>query len=585
MQLINDRTDLYTRQRRVKFELLVCRLVQFSQTDLEVDSATPDDLQDIAEQWFFTGAEIEPNSTCLCSQGEGEGEAVKYVTYIRNRFNGNVARIGSTCIDKFNEGNSIREEVNLLLPLMKNHSLRVNPELAELMVKQKVITQLELALIKEIGQKRKLEQDAIDTLSVLKAKIAIEKIPPSVPAIADWIQDFVNRHSENPEFTSPYDNKKITVSRRIVDEYRELRKKLLVAEANDYEKQTVIRVLGAFYSHNMKVISEPNKVRPNIHKCQLDKLQVNECNADQMIDVARLKVENYIESRDKKTTEEKETYTVLSVLLDAYCRFNRVSYNVDLLDGIQESIARLELEIEKLPSTVSGSLYKVEVRLRDALHQNINEMESDIKQRYSTLRQELQQVRDSLSHEFENTVNDSKTLLDEVEAELKRLKRETINLVAEHTSNIKSLEENIWSTINSRNDQITVLEENIENNQADIENLSKKIYSLEKTTKSNQTSVEILSREIGNLRTKLEKLTARSQALTKDISDLPKTLGDIREELIQSEKDSRGYFLAMVIIMLVLGVVSFGILNNHNRLNKLEREQQPIINPVLPQFP
>lgn len=583
MQLINDRPDLYTRQRRVKFELLVCRLVQFSHIDLEVDSATPDDLQDITEQWSVTGAEIEPNSTCLCSQGEGKGEEVKYVTYIRNRFNGNVARIGSTCIDKFGEGNSIREEVNLLLPLMKNHSLRVNPKLAELMAKQKVITQLESALIKETYQKRKLEQDAIDTLSVLKAKIAIERIPPSVIDIKDWIDNFVDTNSENLEFTSPYDNKKVRVSGRIIDEYRELRKKLLISDANDYEKQTVIRVLGAFYSHKTNVVSEPSKARPNIDKCQLDKLQVNECNADQMIDAARLKVENYLESIDKKNTEEKETYTVLSVLLDAYYRFNRVSYNIDLLDGIQDSIARLELEIEKLPSTISESLYRVEVKLRDALHQNMNEMESDIKQRYAALRQELQQARDSLSHEVKNTVNDSKNLLNEVEAELKRLKREASNLVTEHTSSIQNLEESIWNTINSRNHQITLLERSIENSQADIKNLSKKINSLEENIDNNQVSVEELSRELSNLATKTERLSARSDDLTTAINNVAEALRDVRGELTQSEKNSRANFLSAIIIMLVLGVVYFGMINNY--LNKVERERQQRINPVLPQSP
>lgn len=584
MQLINDRTDLYTRQRGVKkFELLVCRLIQFSQTDLEADSATVDDLPNIIEQWFFTGAEIEPNSTCLCSQGEGKGEEVKYVTYIRNRFNGNVARIGSTCIDKFGEGNSIREEVDLLLPLMKNHSLKVNPKLAELMAKQKIITQLESALIKETHQKRKLEQDAIDTLSVLKAKIAIEKIPPSVTDIADWIQNFVSKSSEEPEFTSPYDNKKVTVSKRIIDEYRDLRKKLLVADANDYEKQTVIRVLGAFYSHNRIAVPEPIKARPNIHKCQLDKLQVNECNADQMIDVAKLKVENYLESRDKKTAEEKETYTVLSVLLDAYCRFNQVSYNVDLLDGIQESIARLELEIEKLPSTISESLYKVEVRLRDALHQNMNEMESDVKQRYAALRQELQQVRDSLSHEVENTINDSKNLFNEVEAELKRLKREASNLIAEHTSSIQNLEKSIWNTINSKNAQITSLENNIVNNQSDIKDLSKKIDSLEENIDNNQANIEKLSGEFGNLTTKSENLGAHSDAITITISGIENALGDLRGELTQSKKSSRVNFLSLIIIIIVLGVVYLGVINNY--LNKLEKEQQQRINPVLPQSP
>jgi uncharacterized protein YoxC len=586
MQLINDRTDLYTRQQRVKFELLVCRLVQFSQTDLEVDSVTSDNLQDIVEQWFFTGAEIELNSTCLCSQGKSEGEAVKYVTYIRNRFNGNVARIGSTCIDKFGEGNSIREEVNLLLPLMKNHSLRVNTELAELMTKQKVITPLELALIKAIGQKKKLEQDAIDTLSVLKAKIAIEKIPPSVPDIADWIHDFVDRNSENPEFISPYDNKKITVSRRIIDEYRELRKKLLIADANDYEKQTVIRVLGAFYSHNVKAASEPSKARPNIHKCQLDKLQVNECNADQMIEAAKLKVENYLESIDKKNTEEKETYTVLSVLLDAYYRFNKVPYNIDLLDGIQESIARLELEIEKLPSTISESLYRIETSLRDALHQNINEMESDIKQKHITLQQELQQVRDTLFHEFNNTVNDSKKLLGEVEAELKRLKRETNSLVAESTSRIQNLEESIWSTINNRNDKITALEEDIEHNQANVKYLNQKINSLEEDIENNQTSVGKLSREISDLTAKLEHLRTTSHTLFKAISDsindTKKVLEDTRGRITQSEKNFRVIFLSMAIIVITSGVIYWGIFN---RLDKLEREQQQRTNSVFPQYP
>ena len=58
-KLINDRDDLYKREnRRVKFELLVCRLVQFSETDIEINNVTPENLQDISDQWFFTSAEI-----------------------------------------------------------------------------------------------------------------------------------------------------------------------------------------------------------------------------------------------------------------------------------------------------------------------------------------------------------------------------------------------------------------------------------------------------------------------------------------------------------------------------------------------
>jgi hypothetical protein len=263
LKLINDRDDLYKREnRRVKFDLLVCRLVQFSETDLDINNVTPENLQDISEQWFVASADVEPKSSCLCSQGEVDGEEVKYVTYIRNRFTGYVARIGSTCIEKFGDDNPIKEEVKLLFSLMKNHSVRINSDLAESMAKQNIITQLELALIKELGQKRKLEQDAINTLSVLKAKIAIEKIPPSVTDIAEWIEIFVNKNPENPEFISPYDNQKVTVSKRLIDVFRELRKKLLIADASEYEKQTVIRVLGAFYSHNLKVVLEPKKVRP-----------------------------------------------------------------------------------------------------------------------------------------------------------------------------------------------------------------------------------------------------------------------------------------------------------------------------------
>ena len=416
-KLINDRDDLYKREnRRVKFELLVCRLVQFSETDIEINNVTPENLQDISDQWFFTSAEIEPNSSCLCSQGEGEGEEVKYITYIKNRFNGNVARIGSSCIEKFGEDNQIKKEVALLIPLMKNHSVRVNPELAELMAKQKVITQLESALIKELGQRKKLEQDAIDVLSVLKAKIAIEKIPPSINAIANWIENFIEKNPDNPEFFSPYDNRKVTVSRRLVEEYRELRKKLLVADASEYEKQAIIRVLGKFYSHKLNITPEPTRERLNIEQCQIEKNQVNQCNADELIHLAKLRVDNYIESRDKNVKEEREIYTVLSVLLDAYHRFNGVAYNVDLLDGLQDSLARLELEIEKIPSIVRDSFSKTKESLRSDLYQNLVEMENEIKQQYTSSLNDLQQLKEDLICQASNIISGSKGVLGEIES-------------------------------------------------------------------------------------------------------------------------------------------------------------------------
>lgn len=587
-KLINDLDNLYKREnRRVKFDLLVCRLVQFSEVDLDADNATPENLQDISEQWFVASADVEPNSSCLCSQGEVDGEAVKYVTYIKNRFTGYVARVGSSCIEKFGDGNPIQEEVKLLISLMKNHSVRVNPNLAELMAKQKLITQLELALIKEFGGKRKLERDEIDTLSVLKAKIAIEKIPPSVADIAEWIDDFVSKNSENPEFTSPYDNKKVTVSKRFIDEYRELRKKLLVADASEYEKQTVIRVLGAFYSHKLNVILEPKKERPNLEYCQLDKYQVNQCDANQMIDVAESKVANYIGSRTKNITEEKETYTVLSVLLDAYKRFNSVTYNIDLLDGIQESIARLELEIEKLPSTMRKTFYGIEEELKDELRQNVNVIESDVKQRHDILQQELQQVRDRLFHGVKNTITDSRKLLAEIEVELKRLKEETNNLATEHRLSLQKTEKSIWSTINSRNNQINSLAEDVEINKFNTENLGERIDSLEETIDSNQYEIKDSRKRIDTLETNSrvtsESIKSNFEALRTVLTDVIENINSTRIEIAQIKANSKIGRWAIIIIPLFFSLTIFWIIDA--RLKKIEIEQNQRANPTLRRSP
>jgi predicted nucleic acid-binding Zn-ribbon protein len=583
-KLINDRDDLYKREnRRVKFDLLVCRLVQFSEIDLDEDNATPENLQDISEQWFVASADVEPNSSCLCSQGEVDGEAVKYVTYIKNRFTGYVARVGSSCIEKFGDGNPIQEEVKLIISLMKNHSVRVNLNLAELMEKQKIITQLELALIKEFGGKRKLERDEIDTLSVLKAKIAIEKIPPSVADIAEWIDDFISKNFENPEFISPYDNKKVIVSKRFIDEYRELRKKLLVADASEYEKQTVIRILGAFYSHKLNVTLEPKKERPNLEYCQLDKYQVNQCSADQIIHAAQLKVANYIDSRAKNITEEKETYTVLSVLLDAYQRFNSVTYNIDLLDGIQESIARLELEIEKLPSTMRETFYRVEGELKEDLRQNINVIESDIKQRNDALQQELQQVRDRLFHGVKNTITDSRKLLTEVEAELERLKEETNNLATEHRLNLQKTEKSIWSTINSRNNQINSLAEDLETNKFNTENLGERLDSLEETINSNQYEIRDLRKRIDTLETNSrvnsESIKSNFEALQTVLTSAIEDINSIRGEIVQVKDDSKIKWWAIIIIPLFFSLIVFWTIDT--RLKKIEIEQNQRVNPVL----
>jgi len=579
-KLINDLDELYKREKRGKqFDLLVCRLVQFSESDLDLGKVTPEDLPSVLEQWFVASADVEPNSSCLCSQGEIGREEVKYVTYIKNRYTGFVARVGSTCVDKFGEGNSIQEEVKLLFSLMKNHTVRVNSHLAERMANQGIITQLELALIKELGRKSKLEQDAIDTLSVLKAKIAIEKIPPSVTDIAEWINDFVNKNPDESGFTSPYDNKNVTVSKRLIGEYRELRKKLLVADASEYEKQTVIRLLGAFYSHKFDLTPEPKKERPNLEQCQLDKLQVNQCDADQMIHAAEIKVENYLESRNKNT-KERAIYTVLSVLLDAYHRFNGVTYNIDLLDGIQESIARLEIEIEKLSSTIGVSFSKVEEELKGTLYENIDKIESEIRQKHDALEQELQQVKKRFFKEIESTVNDSKKLLSEVEAELKKLKKETDNLVNEYILNTRKIEKDIWSSINHRNRQIDLLKEAVEDEQSNIKELEGKIYSIEELTQDNQSDAVHLNKKINELETNSR---VNSEKLKSDLNALVTAISNVDIVTKKELKQARGKFelWGIGITFLVFFIFSLIAFQMNTRLKQLEIDQEQRVNPTL----
>ena len=573
-KIINDRDDLYKREKRGKqFDLLVCRLVQFSESDLDLDNVTPEDLPSVLEQWFVASADVEPNSSCLCSQGEIGREEVKYVTYIKNRFTGFIARVGSTCVDKFGEGNPIQEEVKLLFSLMKNYTVRVNPNLAERMTKQGIITQLELALIKELGRKTKLEQDAIDTLSVLKAKIAIEKIPPSVTDVAEWINDFVSKNPDKSEFTSPYDNKNVSVSKRLINEYRELRKKLLIADASEYEKQTVIRLIGAFYSHKLDLAPESKKERPNLEQCQLDKFQVNQCNAEQMIHAADIKVENYIESRNKNITEERETYTVLSVLLDAYHRFNGVTYNIDLLDGIQENIARLEIEIEKLPSTIGESFSKVEEELKGTLYENIDKIESGIRQRHDALGQELQQVRDGLIKEIEITVNDSKKLLSEVEIELKKLRKETDNLVNEYILRVQKIEKDIWSNIDNKNSQIDLLKEAVEDDQSNIKELEGKIYSVEELTQESQSDAVRLSKRINELETNSR---VSSEKLKSDLNALVTAISNVDIATKRELKQTRVKFewWGIGITFLVFFLFSLIAFQMNTRLKQLEIDQE-----------
>jgi hypothetical protein len=609
-KLINEREDLFKREKRVKFELLVCRLIQFSDTDIEPDNATQDNLQDICDQWFFTGAEIQPNSTCLCGQGEGEGEEVKYVTYLRNRRNGYVARIGSSCIKKFGEDNQIQKEVALLLPLMKNHSIRVNSELAELMAKQKIITQLESAFIKELGQRRKLEQDSIDVLSVLKAKIAIEKIPPSVLAIADWIEDFIKSNPDNPEFFSPYDNRKVTVSRRLVEEYRELRKKLLVADASEYEKQTIIRVLGKFYSHKLNITPEPSRERPNIEQCQLEKSQVNQCNADELINLAKRRVDNYIESSDKRNIkEERETYTVLSVLLDAYHRFNGVAYNVDLLDGLQDSLARLELEIEKIPSVVRDSFSKTETSLRSDLYQRLVEIENEIKQQYTSSLEELQQLKEDLVRQVSNTISSSKGVLGGIELELERLKQNSNDLAVKYALKIQSLEKSIQDSLSQKDEQIDFLQRATDANKYDISELRRSIYTIESKSESNESNIYDLERKTesleesieysqlniddlnrkmdeitGNLKRKLEIMSSDLSALSKDNSNNKEWIKTINLDLISTKSDIKDKWLITVISIITI-TIFFAIISwiDDSRLKRLEmNEYQRKNQPSLP---
>ncbi|MBW4484743.1 MAG: hypothetical protein KME14_19580 [Tildeniella torsiva UHER 1998/13D] len=573
-KLINDLQGLYRREnRREKFELLVCRLVQHSETDLDLKDVVEEDLQNISKQWFFTSADIEQKSSCLCSQGEAEGEEIKYVTYIKNRLNGNVARIGSTCIAKFGDDNPIAKEADILVRLMKNNSVRVSVELAELMAKQEVITQLELALIKELGRKRKLEQDSINVLSVLKAKIAIEKIPPTVTDFSNWIADFRRKNPENPEFISPFDNKKVVVSERLIDEYRELRKKLLVADASEHEKQTVVRVLGAFYSQKLmenNIDLEPTRERPNLEQCQLDKFQVNRCNADEMIQAAELKVQNYIGSRNENIIVEKETYTKLSVLLDAYHRFNHVSYNIDLLDGIQESIARLELEIEKLPSLISRSLEKSEKDLKDILSKNIDDLEIETRQKHDTFWQELQQVKGKFANELKKMLAESKKLLSRSKAELIQLTSEKEDLITQHASAIEDLEADIWSAINDKDSRINSIREGTEEHRYVIDRLNDELEELKANSR----------REIESLKSINKRLTT---ATADAITGLDKNITDTKQQLEEIKKKSDvEWWLTMALVLCFVSAFYWML---DTRLNRLEINRNQRNNPASQQLP
>lgn len=493
-KLINDLPELYKRDnRRVKFDLLVCRLVQFSETDLDKDSVTPEQLLDVSDQWFVASADIESDSTCLCSQGEAEGEEVKYVTYIKNRFRGYVARIGSTCIEKFGDGNPIKEEVKLLLPLMKNHSIGVNPELGDLMAKQKVIDQLELALIKKTYRKQKLEQHAIDIISVIKAKIAIEKVPPSVTSIAEWMNDFLLKNGENPHFVSPYDRKTVTISQRFLSEYEELRRKLILADASEYEKQSAIRILGGFYSHQTTVKAEPRQDRPNIHKCQLEKLHIEHCNADQLIEIAESKIENYISSLSKNVTSERDIYTVLSVLLDSYDRFNRLVYDINLLDGLQDNIARLENEIQTLPDTIRKAISETEEELKKELKRKSIQFENDLKNSQESLIQKLQTARETLYNEFMATVNKSRSLLDDAEQGLREIEEEKDNLLSQYSLAVRELGESISNDILEGKRKTAELEKITEKHHHAMRGIYKTVENSEKNIVAISKNAEVLA--------------------------------------------------------------------------------------------
>lgn len=545
-KLVNDQPDLFTRDRRIQFELLTCRLVQYSETDREPEDANQDDLQDVSKQWFVVSADTEPNSTCLCTQ-----EELKYVTYIKNKFNGWVARIGSTCIEKFGESNIIAEEVDLLTSFMKKgHSVRVNSKLAELMLKQKVITNLELALIIELGQKRtNIEQEAVDTLSLIKAKIAIEKVPPSVKDIKKWILDFLSNHKEEPTFISPYDRKQVLVSEYLISEYENLREKLLIGEASKYDKQTAIKLLGAFYSQNMNVKVEPTREKPNLKKCQISESQVNHCDAEELIRIANNKVENYISSLDRgNKTDERNLYTPLSVLLDAYHRFNTVEYNLEALEGIRDSIASLESKIEKIPLTIKRSVFEVEGKLKENLYESASEMEELITKKYRDLDEEILRIRSEQSSLSKNTANESRALLKSLQAELDEIRNKANNEIDNYRIRIKSLEKSILSDIKDNSNRISSLSNDLEFNQSIVEDLTNASASAE-------TNIKRLNSDLNSV----------SESAKQSISNL--------KALFYQWKPREMVLLALMI----LGILY--LWNIETRLRKLEGPQSPEVIP------
>lgn len=169
-----------------KHQTLVGRVLQHSSRKDWDEALT--DWEFIAE--WDAGDDIFP---CLCTQGEADGEEIRYLSYIRNRQSDAIARIGSSCILKFMGDSQMGVDLQTYKSQRKAIYVSERARLAAL--ESGVLGADEVAGLKLLGRRKKIENLEYMLLCTVKAKISMTK---ALVSPIEVVQAFVDFDGEYP---------------------------------------------------------------------------------------------------------------------------------------------------------------------------------------------------------------------------------------------------------------------------------------------------------------------------------------------------------------------------------------------------
>jgi len=169
-----------------KHQTLVERVLQYSPQKDWNEALT--DWEFIAE--WDAGEDIFP---CLCTQGEADGEEIRYLSYIRNQRSDVVARIGSSCILKFMGDSQMGADLQTYKSQRKAIYVSEKARLAAL--EAGILCADEVAGLGLLGRRKKVEESEYMLLCTAKAKISMTK---ALISPIELIQAFIDFDGKYP---------------------------------------------------------------------------------------------------------------------------------------------------------------------------------------------------------------------------------------------------------------------------------------------------------------------------------------------------------------------------------------------------